>query len=76
VEVIGGCVFPTRVNRRKARLVGKLVHSSEALFSSVPNLVVARGYVIASIVLTQGSPMGPGTFKTCRKPKERKNQWP
>jgi len=76
VEVIGGYVFPTRVNRRKARLVGKLVHSSKAPFSSVTNLVVARGYVIASIVLTQGSPMGPGTFKPCWKPKERKNQWP
>lgn len=76
MEVIGGNVFPTRVNRRKARLVGKLVHSSEALFSSVTNLVVARGYVITSIVLTQGSPMGPDTLKPCRKPKERKNRWP
>ena len=71
MEVIGGYVFPTQVNRRKARLVGKLVHSSETPFSSIPNLVVARGYVIESIVLTQGSPMGSGTS---RKLKERKNQ--
>lgn len=64
---------PTRVIRRKAELAGELFHSSEALFSSVANLVVAGGYVIESIVLTQGSPRGP---RMGGKPKERKNRWP
>ena len=76
MEVIGGYVFPTQVNRRKAKLVGKLVHSSEAPFSSIPNLVVARGYVIESIVLTQGSPMDPSALKRRWQLLERKNQWP
>jgi hypothetical protein len=58
VEVVGGRVSRTQVNRRKAFPAGELVFDSEALFPFVAGRVVAAGYDVMSMVLTQGSPVG------------------
>lgn len=58
VEVVGGRVFRTEVLRRKAFPADELVSDSEVQFPFVAGRVVAAGYDVMSMVLTQGSPVG------------------
>ena len=74
MEVVGGCVSRTRVNHRKANSADKLVISGEIQNPFVAEGVWVAGYDIRSIVLTQGSPTGPGAFRRRRKSKGRKDQ--
>jgi hypothetical protein len=74
VEVVGGCASRTQVNHRKAYSAEKRVVSREVQIPFVAERVVVAGCDIRSIVLTQGSPMGPGVSHRCRKSKGQKNQ--
>lgn len=74
VEVVGGCVFRTQVNHRKANSADKLVTSGEVQNPFVAEGVWVAGCDIRSIILTQGSPVGPGDSIGHRKLKGRKDQ--
>ncbi len=74
MEVVGGCVFRMQMNHRKAFTAEKLVTSSEIQNPFVAVRVLVAGYDIRSIILTQGSPMGPGAFRRRWKSKENKDR--
>ena len=74
VEVVGGCVFRTQVNHRKANSADKLVISGEVQNPFVAEGVLVAGCNIRSIILTQGSAMGSSDFLSRWKSKGRKDQ--
>ena len=74
VEVVGGCVFRTQVNHRKANSADKLVISGEVQNPFVAEGVLVAGCNIRSIILTQGSPMSPSDFIRHRKSKGREDR--
>ncbi len=74
MEVVGGCAFRTQVNHRKAKSADKRVISGEVQNPFVAEGVLVAGCSIRSIILTQGSPMGPRDCICRRKSKGRKDQ--
>ena len=74
VEVVGGCVFRTQVNHRKANSADKLVISGEVQNPFVAEGVLVAGCNIRSIILTQGSAMGSYGDFCRRKSKGRKDR--
>jgi hypothetical protein len=74
VEVVGGCVFRTQVNHRKANSADKLVISGEVQNPFVAEGVLVAGCDIRSIILTQGSRMGPCYYNRDGKLKGRKDR--
>lgn len=74
MEVVGGCVFRTQVNHRKANSADKLVISGEVQNPFVAEGVWVAGCSIRSIILTQGSAMGPSGCFGRGKSKGRKDR--